>query len=66
MTKCHGLVGKDEVSQIIGMLDDDEQLENEYLLKLAKSQMIDDDDEAITGDASDDICLTDVVEGFMM
>jgi len=30
---------------------DDELLENEYLLKLAKSQMIDDDDdETITGD----------------
>ena len=41
----------DEVSQIIGMLDDDEQLENEYLLELAKFQMIDDeDDETITGD----------------
>ena len=41
----------DEISQIIGMLDDEEQIENEYLLELAKSQMIDDeDDETISGD----------------
>jgi len=33
------------------MLDDEEQIENEYLLELAKAQMIDDeDDETITGD----------------
>jgi len=40
-----------EVSQIIGMLDDDEQLENDYLLQLAKTRMIEEnDDETITGD----------------
>jgi len=41
----------DEVTQIVGMLNDDEALENKYMLKLAKERMIDDDDdEDITGD----------------
>ena len=35
----------EEVAQIVGMLDDDEAMENSYLLELAKSEMVEDDDE---------------------
>ena len=41
----------EEVSQIVGMLDEDEVMENRYLLELAKSRMMDiADDEIKTGD----------------
>ena len=41
----------DEVTQIVEMLDDDEALENKYMLELAKERMMDDeDDEDITSE----------------
>ena len=38
-----------EVAQIIGMLDNEENIENAYLLELAQLRMIDDGEEIITG-----------------